>query len=45
MSTEIVSKHVMKVPERLVAPIERINVPNHLLNSSNSKLKNFIYQV
>ena len=37
MSTEVVSKHVIKVPERLVAPIEKQNVPNHLLNSSKEK--------
>lgn len=35
MSTEIVNKHVVKIPERLVAPIEKQNVPNHLLNTSN----------
>ncbi len=34
MSTDIANKGVLKVPKVLVAPIEKLDVPNHLLNTS-----------
>jgi hypothetical protein len=35
MAMDIVNKQATKVPKLLVAPIEKIDVPNHLLNTSN----------